>query len=583
MSRGKDKGAVGAVGAARATGATGATEGGGEVTLRLRADARGGGNFEHTFEGAEVIIGRASTCDLSLDDRFLSRQHTRLRLEEGRWLVDDLGSRNGTLLNGRPVTRASTFEPGDRMVLSGWTLTRLPAGGASGDGTTPPRLASSSLGGHTILRSASGLLSQGEADRRSLAPDDLQRYAERLELLNEVHRALGQSLEQGELLELILDRVFDHLEPEQGAIFLQHGERLEQAAARSRDGDSQVILFSSSLMREVAEQRNAALVLDVEQDERFQKAESILATNIRSIVAAPLLHPGGCLGMIALSSTLRGRRFTESDMELLVSLASVAALSLRNVALAEEAAERRRMEKELALGRRIQEALLPDRLPKVPGYDFYAVNRPSRGVSGDYYQVLERDGGREVVAMIADVSGKGIAASLLTASLEALAVGPLEDGRSPNEVFDRLSRRLRQRTPPEKYATAFLAVLEPASGRLVYANAGHNAGLFLEAGGGHRELESTGPPLGLLPAASYFEREVELESGDLVVLFTDGITEATNPEGEEFGEHRLLASCRACRERPLVEIVEQLKYDLDAFVRGEPYEDDRTLVLLRRS
>lgn len=558
----------------------------GPVTLHLHAEVRGGGSFERRFETDEVLIGRASTCDLSLDDRFLSRQHTRLRRVDGRWVVEDLGSRNGTLLNGRPVTSASTLEPGDQMVLSSWTLTRLPVPGevevlAGGD-PTAPRPAPSGLGGHTILRSASGLLSRGEADHSSLAPDDLRRYAERLELLNEVHRALGLSLEQGELLELILDRVFDHLEPEQGAIFLQDGEGLEQAAARSRGGDSQKILFSTSLMREVAEQRNAALVLDVEQDERFQSAHSILATNIRSIVAAPLLHPEGCLGMIALSSTQRGRRFTESDMELLVSLASVAALSLRNVALAEEAAERRRMEKELALGRRIQEALLPDRLPEVPGYDLWAVNRPSRGVSGDYYQVVERDEGREVVAMIADVSGKGIAASLLTASLEALAAGPLEDGREADEVFDRLSRRLHKRTPPEKYATAFLAVLEPESGRVSYANAGHNAGILLRAGGDSQELESTGPPLGLLAGAGYYTETTHLGPGDLLVLFTDGISEATNPEGEEFGEERLLASCRNYRALPLEEVVEHLKADLDDFVRGEPYEDDRTLVLLRR-
>ena len=560
--------------------------GGGDTlpVLQLRAEPKGGQGFERRVEGPEVVVGRATSCDLSLDDRFLSRQHTRLLFETEGWKVDDLGSRNGTLLNGQRVVRPTGINVGDRLVLSNWTLTVLGGDGleVSESASATPAPSPADLGpGHTILLNASTLLSR-DSDRASLGPEALRRYAERLELLNEVHRALGQSLEQEELLELILDRVFDHLEPEQGAIFLERPSGLVRAATRSRGPDTEEMVFSSSLLREVTEKRNAALVLDVERDERFQAAQSLLLTDIRSIVAAPLLDPRGCLGMIALSSTTRGRRFGESDVELLVSLASVAALSLRNVALAEEAAERRRLEKELALGRRIQEALLPDRLPEVEGYDLFAVNRPSRGVSGDYYQVLERSEGREIATMIADVSGKGIAASLLTASLEALAAGPIEDGRIPHEVFDRLSRRLHKRTPAEKYATAFLAVLEPATGRLAYANAGHNPGLLIRADGSHEELGSTGPPLGLLKVASYRLGEVALGRGDLVVLYTDGITEAADPDDEEFGEERLLASCLEARAEPLPMLVERLKTTLDEFVRGVPYADDRTLVLLRR-
>ena len=139
--------------------------------------------------------------------------------------------------------------------------------------------------------------------------------------------------------------------------------------------------------------------------------------------------------MIVLSSRMAVRHFAEEDLELLVSLASVAALRLRNVQLAEEAAQRRLLEKELELGRRIQMALLPSLLPELPGYRLHGGTRPSRTVSGDYFQVLTRRDGDECVLMIADVSGKGVAASLLTASLEALAAGPLEDGLSPDEVL----------------------------------------------------------------------------------------------------------------------------------------------------
>lgn len=545
--------------------------------LKLHIDPSQGPPFERLFEGESMVFGRASDCDLVIEDRFLSRRHSRLYREGERLLLEDEGSRNGTLLNGRAITEPTEVKAGDVIKISGSTIslrstTAVPFAGDL----------ASELGPNTIFKSATGLLD--EAAEQSLQGDakSLRRYAERLELLNEVHRALGQSMELGDILELILDRVFDHLQPEQGAIFLRRGdEDYHQAAMRSGPGVSSQAVYSRSLVREVSEKGMAALVYDVESDERFAAAKSLLITGIRSLVAAPLLDPKGSLGMIVLNAS-GGRRFGEEDMELLVSLASVAALSIRNVALAEEAAERLRMEKELKLGRRIQKALLPDYLPEVAGYELYARNLPHHGVSGDFYQVLERSDGAECVLLVADVSGKGIAASLLTASLEALAAGPIEDGKPPEEICAALSRRLHRRTPAEKYATVFLAVLEPASGLLRFTNAGHNAALLVRADGTVEELGSTGPPIGLLPVAHFQAGTVHLAPGDFLVIYTDGITEATNADDEEYGEERLETVCREHRSKPLAELAQALRQDLLSFVGATPFADDRTLVMARR-
>ena len=145
--------------------------------------------------------------------------------------------------------------------------------------------------------------------------------------------------------------------------------------------------------------------------------------------------------------------------------------------------------------------------------------------------------------MVADVSGKGIAASILTASLEALAAGPIEDGLEPDDICHRLSRLLHRRTPPEKYATAFLAVLEPATGHLRYANAGHNPALLIRASGEVEELGATGMPIGLVAEAAYGRREAELGAGDTLLLYTDGITEALDPDDGEYGLERLTGIC----------------------------------------
>ena len=437
--------------------------------------------------------------------------------------------------------------------------------------------------GHTLFRPAAELLDERRTGPLAAEGEELRRYVERLRLLNEVHQALGRPITQAELFELILDRAFVHLRPQEGAIYLRAGDgSFACVTSRSTQGPDHAPFFSTNLVREVAEKGLAALVLDVAADERFAGAASILGAGVRSLVAAPLLDPEGSLGMIVLGSAARTRCFSPDDMELLVSLASAAALRIRNVALAEEAAERRHLASEMALARRIQEALLPETLPEVSGWELYALNRPSRVVSGDLYTAVMRGVSPELVFMVTDVAGKGVAAALLAASLEALCAGPIEAGFTPDDTFDRVSARLYRRTPPEKYATAFLGTLDPAGGRLQYANAGHLPALVLAPDGSCRWFERTGLPLGLLPGATYPEVEVTLGPGDLVVLYTDGYIEAESPAGEEFGQQRFLTACTEGRDRRLSELAAALDATLEAFTVAAPLSDDRTLLLLRR-
>jgi phosphoserine phosphatase RsbU/P len=584
--------------------------------FRLHIVPAEGAPFVHELRGDSLVIGRAAGCDLALADPFLSRQHSRFSRRGERLFVEDLGSRNGTQVNGRPVHGPTEVGPGDAVQISGSVLTLLPPGGARGAagvgggagagaaGAAGAAEGAGTLGGsggfdNTVFlhrQSAADLLEQqtaGAAAAAALGEEALRRHAERLKLLNEVHQALGRSLTLDALLELILDRVFDHLRPEQGVIFLKRPDgELARAASRAADAaqaESVELLGSRSLAREVAERGAAALVLDAQTDVRLAGAESIMMSGVRSLLAAPLLEREGTLGMIVLGSKVTVRQFNEEDMDLLVSVASVAALYIRNLALAEEAAERRLLAEELALARRIQLALLPPSLPELPGWELYGANTPSRGVSGDYFAVVTRGAGpagpdcaRECVLMVADVSGKGMAASLLTASLEAFAAGPIEDGLPPDEICAKLSRLLYRRTPPEKYATAVVAALALDSGVLRYANAGHNPPLVVRAGGAVEELGATGVPIALLPAAGYQAAEVQLAPGDFLVLYTDGIVEAADPEGEEYGTERLADLCRRHRQASCADLAAALDADLEAFARGVPFADDRTLVMARR-
>ena len=209
--------------------------------------------------------------------------------------------------------------------------------------------------------------------------------------------------------------------------------------------------------------------------------------------------------------------------------------------------------------------------------------QPCRKVSGDYYQAVTRENGEEILVMLADVAGKGLGASLLTASLEALAAGPIEVGRSPVEICNRVSRRLHERTMVGRFSTLFIASLRNCKTQFTFANAGNCPGLVIRRSGRVAQLEATGPPLGLFEEVEYLQSTRHLRPGELLVLFSDGFIEAADPDDQEYGMSRMIKVCRDHRDEPLKEIVRAIDHDTESFVRGFPFEDDRTMVLIRRT
>lgn len=536
-----------------------------------------------TFDQDEILVGRAEESDIVLADRAASRRHARLVRVGGAWWIEDLGSRAGTRRNSATLSMREPVSPGDQIGVG----TSLLVVERIADRTAPraqPISTSGPAPGTSVFMRAADLLSNSRG--ADLDTEALRRRADRLELLNEVHRALGRSMALPELLELILDNAWKALAPEEGVIVLRDGPgKYRRATARRAPGSRAEALLSRTLHEEVIEKRQAALVCDIAADERFGHAASLMMSGIRSLIAAPLFDDQGPLGMIALDSRAHVRSFTADDLELLTSLASVAALRIRNIALVEESAERRRLEEEIKLARAIQVGLLPRALPEVAGWSLHGGSVPSRGVSGDYYLATLRRDGAELFGMIVDVSGKGMGAALLTASLEALAASPVQNGMAPGEIAPLVSNLLYSRTPLAKYATALLVSVDLSgaeSGRLGFTNAGHNPALLVRADGSVERLGATGPPIGLLAQASFTQQERRLDPGDLLVLYTDGIVEACDPDDEEFGLERLEAFVAARRDAPLETISEGLDQALEEFVRGVPYADDRTLVILRR-
>ncbi len=491
-----------------------------------------------------------------------------------------MGSRTGTRRNGTMISGPTPIAPGDVIDAS---MSRISFGGS---GAIEPQQ-SSFDDSSTIFRAATEIISESErefARPSDAGTEELSRAAAQLRVLYDVHHALDQSTNLEDLLDNVLERVFVHLRPQHGAIFLKDKDDdcLIRATSRSQLASADEFPESTSLASEVIGKGLAAMVHDTSTDVRFAAAESLLDAGVRTLVAAPLLTPEGAIGMIVLSSTLSNRQFGEDDMELLVVVASATGLRLRNLALAEEAAERRRFEQEVKLARRIQVALLPAENPEVAGLEIHGGNTPSRGVSGDYYQVVDRPDTNEVAVIIADVSGKGIGASLLTGYVDALVNAYLGENLEPAEIFNRVSPQMNAKTPVESFATAFLGILSTDTGTLRYASAGHDPTILVRADGEVEMLMPTGMPLGLMPDAVYTASEATLEAGDSLVMYTDGITEAANPEEEEFGRERLVAVCQEHSGESPKELASSIEAVVDEFVEGVPYHDDRTLVIVRR-
>lgn len=554
--------------------------------VRLRVVPGRGDPFYRTVEGESLIIGRSSDADLEIPDRFLSRQHARMFHRGDSWWVEDLHSRNGTRINGRLIERAERFGPGDELRLSASFVTLADSSNVE----TPSRRASSSADQRAVFRPAREVIQPG-----SLVPtpdpdsiDLLRKQSTRLQLINDINKALNQTKSVDELLELVLDRSYATLHPDEAAIFLERPDSGYYCAAHRSTSDYQSDdLFSETLLQEVAGKGMAALVSEATTDPRFEQADSVESAGVQSLVAAPLLDTSGSLGMIVLASHLHREYFDEDDVETLASLGAIAALRIRNISLAHEVAdaiaEHRQLEEELLLAREIQIGLLPHRLPEIEGYELFARNVPCRCVSGDYYTVIQQPTVGTYALMVADVSGKGIAASLLASALEALAAGPIEVGHPPAEIFHRVSNRLFDRTLMSRFATAFIALLTPGSNLVTWASAGHSPTLLVKQDGTIRWLGATGPPLGLFRECSWSESVVQLDAGDLIVVYTDGIIEAGNREDEMFGTNRLADACKTHRGEKLPRLASQIELALTDFASGAPCEDDRTLVLLRRT
>jgi sigma-B regulation protein RsbU (phosphoserine phosphatase) len=300
----------------------------------------------------------------------------------------------------------------------------------------------------------------------------------------------------------------------------------------------------------------------------------------------PIRSAAGVRGLIALGARGGQVAYDETGYEFGSALVAQAAVAFENAWHFQEVLERKKVEQELQLAASIQQALFPASMPQLTGYELASYTRPARQVGGDYYDALPIPATGPPSAClfcVADVSGKGLPASLLMSTIQATLRALHGSTLSLGELATRTGELLYATTPENKYATAILAHVEAGTGAGSYVNAGHTSAMLLRSNGEMRALDATGTPLGLLPGMIYTQETFEFGRGDLLALYSDGVTEAFNVRDEEFGEQRLADVLRAARDQPVDHAVAGVRDAIERFVAGAPQSDDITLLLLRRT
>jgi sigma-B regulation protein RsbU (phosphoserine phosphatase) len=379
-----------------------------------------------------------------------------------------------------------------------------------------------------------------------------------------------------ELFPLILNLSLEAVGAERGAVMI-----LEQGRLVARAVKGEGLQMSTTVRDKVLSEKASVLVGDVDESEAFRNQQSIALQQVRSMMAVPLQAEERVIGLIYVDSHSFVRSFDGNDLNLLTVLGNVAAIRIEHERLSEIEQNERLMERDLEQAAIIQRGLLPEAPPKLERVALAGHNASCRTVGGDYYDFLPYPDGR-VGLVLGDVSGKGIPAAILMASLQARVHLLAEEPNDLSQMMGRLNRILAGHCPTNRFVSLFFCILDPATGTLVYCNAGHNPPLLLRRSGELERLTGSGPVLGILPDVGFTQRAVSMDPGDLLLLFSDGVTEAVNPASEEFGEERLVAEVIASGEADPRDVIDRVLLAVGAWSAGAPPADDVTLLAARR-
>lgn len=529
----------------------------------------------------KTTIGRSARSDVCIPDAFASRLHAEVRQEGDAFWLHDLGSANGTKYNGNTVTGPIPLIDGGEIQI-GETVLRF-----EDDRSKPRNISATFVADTDALDPSKTIALTGRRNPTTeILDSQFSSRTDLLGLISKVGVTLLSATGLDDTLNQVASLVFEAVPAERVVIMLRDersdgGMQIKVARVRGKDETPDEVRISRNVMTEVVENGKAVLTSDAQHDPRFA-SQTIVLQGIRSVLAVPLsVDERNVFGIIYADSPTYESTFKEEHLDILTTLASVASIRVENASLMDERINRERMERELELATEIQQRFQPSGPPIVEGYEFQGISFSCYEIGGDYYDFIPRHDGQMLVAL-GDVSGKGTAAALLMSSLHAAmhaqvaAKTPLED------MVVSINKYLSENTPANRFITLFTAELDTGTGSIRFINAGHNPPLIGRANGTIEQLASGGLPLGIMPFAEYDVGTAHLSSGDVLVIYSDGVSEANNLAEDEFGMDRLTAVISANVSRSASGIRDKVESALSAFTGTAAPNDDITLVIVKK-
>jgi serine phosphatase RsbU (regulator of sigma subunit)/pSer/pThr/pTyr-binding forkhead associated (FHA) protein len=522
----------------------------------------------------EILIGRKGDADVVLNNQHVSRHHAKLIKSGEGYLIQDLGSTHGTFVNEARVEQ-QPLNDGDRITLG---KDRIDLHYLTGNAKPPTaRKADTTQIFEKSLMDLGVVLPSSYSD------------LEKVSCILDFQYQWEQLFTPDAAFQKILESALKISGAERG--FVMTGENGIFGYSAGMDGRGRKLSLSDFKASHTAVNdvvKTAAPVFMVEGlDNRYKEQASIVAMNVRAIACLPLLgipsqaDTPSILGILYLDSTKRMHSLSGLDQKILAKLAVEAGNVLERLEMIKSIESRKKLEQELALAEETQKSLLPQTLPQVRNLSIHAFSKPTRYVGGDFYDFLELESG-ELYGVIADVSGKGISASLLSSTLLGCLQMQLRAGATVDDSINRLNRFLCEKSSASRFVTMFLFTMN-SEGQGTYISAGHNPSyLYRAATHEIEELESNNMIVGAFPFATYQPASLQLNQGDVLLAYSDGLTEAENVKGEMLGEEAVKQIMRTEASAGAKQLEQKLLDTIQSYTAGRLATDDITLILVER-
>ena len=549
---------------------------------QLLVKSSNGQNEIFPLSRLRTTIGRSARSDICIPDAFASRLHAEVRKEGDNFWLQDLGSANGTRYNGTVVSMPIPLMAGGEIQIGETVLVFEDERFKESKNATLIADNTQSLDPSMTIS-----LTRDKMPTAEILEAQFSSRNELLGLISKVGVALLSSSGLDETLNQVASLVFEAVPAERCVIMLRDetapdGMKIMVARVRGKDEQIEEVRISRTVMDEVLKNGKSVLTSDAQHDPRYA-SQTMALLGIRSVLAVPLsVSTEEVFGLVYADSPTYETTFTEEHLNILTALASVASIRVENARLLEERFERERMERELELATEIQQRFQPSAPPIIEGYEFQGISFSCYEIGGDYYDFISRHVDKMMIAL-GDVSGKGTAAALLMSSLHAAIHAQVAAKSSLPETVRAVNQYLADNTPTNRFVTLFIAELDPVTGKFLYINAGHNPPLIGRADGSVEQLSSGGFPLGILPSAEYEIGETLLQPAEALVIYSDGVSEAANLKGEEFGMERLSTVVRENLKRSASGLRDKIESSLSSFTQSAPAGDDITLVIVKKN